>query len=78
MCSYRFKLRGIRHIVFYSLPTYAEFYPEIVGFLEEMAATESVTCTAVYSQFDSLALCRIVGSRQAYFMTTSMDSTFTI
>lgn len=29
----RFKIRGARHVVFYSLPEYAHFYPEIVNML---------------------------------------------
>ena len=64
-------------MVFYSLPTYSEFYPELVNQLQEKAKVEGVTCTVVYSRYDSLALCRVVGSRQAQTMVKSQDDSFT-
>lgn len=73
----RFKIRGIRHLIFYSLPNYSEFYPELVDLLEEKAKLEGVTCTVLYSSYDALALCRIMGSRQAQTMVTAQDSSFT-
>ena len=74
----RFKLRGIHHIVFYSLPNYPEFYPELVNLLEEASKVQGVTCTVLYSQYDALALCRIVGNRQAKAMITAQDSVYTL
>ena len=75
---FRLKIRGICHIVFYSLPIYAEFYPELVNLLSEMAKVESVSCTVVYSNYDCLPLCRVVGTRQAKAMVTSQDNVYTL
>lgn len=66
------------HIVFYSLPIYPEFYPEVVNLLGEMAKTEGVSCTVVYSNYDTLPLCRVVGTRQAKAMLTAQDNVFTL
>ena len=73
----RFKIRGIRHLVFYSLPHYPEFYSDFVNFLGEKSNLEGVTCTVVFSRFDALALCRIVGSSQARTMVEGSDESFT-
>ncbi len=75
---YRLKLRGICHLIFYSLPIYAEFYPELVNLLGELAKVEGVSCTVVYSSYDALPLCRIVGTRQAKAMVTAQDNVFTL
>lgn len=32
--DFRYRIRGIKHLVFYELPVYAQFYPEIVNFME--------------------------------------------
>lgn len=33
----RFSIRGIHHLIFYSLPLYPQFYPEMVNLLEVRA-----------------------------------------
>lgn len=33
MCSRRLRLRGVQHVVFYSLPQYAQFYAELVNLI---------------------------------------------
>lgn len=74
---YRFKVRGIQHIIFYSLPNYGEFYLELVNLLDE-APVGGITCTVVYSHYDSLSLSRVVGTRQARDMLTSQDALHTM
>jgi hypothetical protein len=64
-------------MIFYSLPTYSEFYPELVNLLQEKAREEGVTCTTIFSHYDSLALCRVVGTKLAQTMVTGQDESFT-
>ncbi|UJR21158.1 hypothetical protein I4U23_024257 [Adineta vaga] len=76
---HRYKIKGIRHILFYDLPSYGHFYPEIVHFLtlphvEEKKKTtltttrnhqadEPSTCTALYAKEDALKLAYILGQQ---------------
>lgn len=57
-------------MVFYGLPMYAEFYPELVNMLEGGGAT----CRTLYSRFDALALSRVVGSSRGRRMLAADDS----
>ncbi len=50
--------------MFYSLPVYAEFYPELLNMLE-LGRGEAGSCAVLYSPYDSLALGRVVGSERA-------------
>lgn len=38
----RFKIRGARQVLFYGLPDYAHFYPEIVNALSETPSTGTI------------------------------------
>lgn len=71
--SVRYHIRGIRHLIFYSLPTYCEFYPELVNMLEGAGQVGGVTCTVLYSTYDALALSRIVGTARAAKMIKSSE-----
>lgn len=72
-CFGRFRIRGIRHIIFYSLPLYNEFYPEIVNMLEGAGHMGGVTCTVLYSYYELHLLSRVVGSVRAQQMLLSDD-----
>ena len=65
---FRPKLRGVKHIVFYGLPQFSEFYPE---FLNSVEASSDATCSVIYSRYDALRLERVVGSSRARRMLTS-------
>jgi U3 small nucleolar RNA-associated protein 25 len=67
---HRFRLKGIRHLVFYQLPTYPEFYSEIVNFIDEGHNPElsSPTCHVLYTKFDQQSLSRVVGSARSRHM----------
>ncbi|KAK6235860.1 hypothetical protein SCA6_011197 [Theobroma cacao] len=47
----RYKIRGIRNLIIYSLPERKEFYPEIVNMLE---GSDDMACTILFSLFDKL------------------------
>jgi U3 small nucleolar RNA-associated protein 25 len=56
----RNRLKGVKHIVFYSLPYY-EFYSDVVNLMED-----GVECgvDVLYSKFDKMKLERVVGSER--------------
>nr|SVE75738.1 EOG090X05RM [Daphnia hispanica] len=73
----RLTLKGIHHIVFYQLPTFPNFYPELCNLLQDAFQNPkyrgdgSQTCTVLYSTFDAPRLAAIVGSQRAAEMLTS-------
>ncbi|KAL8619667.1 hypothetical protein ACOMHN_019722 [Nucella lapillus] len=69
----RFKLRGIRNIIFYELPQYPHFYSEMCNLLSEPGRTsvDMLTCTVLYSPFDIMRLTGVVGAHRAQQMVVS-------
>ncbi|XP_022728922.1 U3 small nucleolar RNA-associated protein 25 isoform X2 [Durio zibethinus] len=47
----RYKIRGIRNLIIYSLPDRKDFYAEIVNMLE---GSDDLACTVLFSLFDKL------------------------
>jgi U3 small nucleolar RNA-associated protein 25 len=66
----RARFRKIEHVVFYQLPTYPQFYSEVLNTILPQAAADA-TCTVLYSKFDQLRLQRVVGSDRAARMQAS-------
>ncbi|KAI0744109.1 digestive organ expansion factor [Daedaleopsis nitida] len=60
----RYKLRGIRNLVFYGPPDHAQFYTEFLSypFLDDGVDASDVTCRVLYSKYDWLRLERIAGT----------------
>jgi U3 small nucleolar RNA-associated protein 25 len=71
-------IRGARHIIFYSLPEYCQFYPELVNLLREHEsdATEQISCTVLFTRFERMALERIVGESRSEHMLSSGKSSY--
>jgi Utp25, U3 small nucleolar RNA-associated SSU processome protein 25 len=65
----------MQSILFYSLPTHGTFYPELVNMLEQ-AATEHGSVEALFSQFDFLALSRVLGDKRAARMLADDAASF--
>ncbi len=63
----RFNIRGIQNLVFYSLPQYHHFYPELLN----MVADAGASCAVLYSKFDIYQLQGIVGNERASVMMSS-------
>ncbi|KAJ3243394.1 rRNA-binding ribosome biosynthesis protein utp25 [Chytriomyces hyalinus] len=55
----RYKIRGCKHVVFYQLPEYAQFYAELMNGMD--VGMES-RCSVVYSVYDKFRMERVVGS----------------
>lgn len=70
---YRYRIRGIKHIIFYQLPLYPVFYPEIVNFMDTDAddQSESAMCTVLYNKYDSNRLESITGTQRCKQMLSS-------
>jgi U3 small nucleolar RNA-associated protein 25 len=75
----RFELRGTVHVVFYGIPEYPHHYPEIVNLLREAdhgglgAETSTVL---LFSQYERMALERLVGKERCSHILESKKSTF--
>ena len=63
----RYKLRGIRNLIFYGPPDHAQFYTEFLSFpfLDDDVDASDVTCRVLYSKYDWLRLERIAGREGA-------------
>ena len=74
----RYMLRGARHVVFYSLPEYAHFYPEIVNLIAEGEGADggSTSCLTLCTQYEQMALERLVGAKRCEHMLKATKSTF--
>ncbi|KAJ3164602.1 hypothetical protein HDU88_005249 [Geranomyces variabilis] len=72
----RYHIRGMRHIVFYALPEYGEYYSEMVNMLEEGKTGEAVSCTVLYTKYDRLRLERVVGSKRVARMCEGEKDAF--
>ncbi|CAN6457972.1 unnamed protein product [Victoria cruziana] len=70
---FRYKIRGVKKLIVYSLPERKEFYPEIVNRLGEV---DNGSCIVLFSRFDSYKLERIVGTSASRRMVSSMKNTF--
>ncbi|CAF1287243.1 unnamed protein product [Rotaria sordida] len=84
---HRYRIKGIRHILFYDLPSYGHFYPEIVQFLtlphvidkkkttQTNQTDEPSTCTALYAKEDALKLAYILGQNAVTDLLNSEKNT---
>jgi U3 small nucleolar RNA-associated protein 25 len=58
----RIKVRKIRHIIFYGLPFYPDFYSELSNALDREG---DVSVTVIFSKFEAFQLEQIVGTTRA-------------
>lgn len=73
----RITLKGIRHIVFYGLPNFPHYYPEMCNMMNNTNLLKSkkvlgnFTVTSLYNQSDVHLLAAIVGTEKAHSMLES-------
>ena len=80
----RHKIKGVRHVIFFGLPEYGEFYPGIVNMLndglteweEEDVTRMPLSSLCLFTKYDAHQLERIVGSRNANKMINGEKSSF--
>ncbi|KAG6543850.1 hypothetical protein Mapa_014690 [Marchantia paleacea] len=70
---HRYKIRGIKDIIFYSLPEHANYYVELLNLLE---GNEAPSCTVIFSRFDNLQLERVIGTSRSKKMLSSPSRLF--
>ncbi|CAL1706732.1 unnamed protein product [Somion occarium] len=60
----RYKIRGIRNLIFYGPPDHPQFYTEFLSypFLDDGVEPSDVMCKVIYSRYDIMRLERIAGS----------------
>ncbi|KAJ2932276.1 hypothetical protein H1R20_g4822, partial [Candolleomyces eurysporus] len=63
----RYKLRGIRNLVFYGPPDHPQYFTEYLSypFLDEEVEPSDVTCRVLYSKYDWFRLERVAGTEAA-------------
>jgi U3 small nucleolar RNA-associated protein 25 len=68
----RHMIKGARHLIFFGLPEYAEFYPSVVNMLnggsshneneDDGISSTQMSCLSLFTKFDAHQLERIVGA----------------
>ncbi|XP_071963491.1 U3 small nucleolar RNA-associated protein 25 homolog [Antedon mediterranea] len=71
---HRYKLKGVRHIVFYQLPTYPQFFSELCNMIDNRS-TNNFNCSIIYSKFDAQRLAGVVGTERCSRMLSSDKDT---
>ena len=78
LLSYRYRIRGIKNIIFYDLPHYSLFYQEILNFMDTETAKSqsgssisSITCAVLYTKFSTHRLAGVVGTKRCRHMLSS-------
>ncbi|XP_021712701.1 digestive organ expansion factor homolog [Aedes aegypti] len=78
------RIKGIRHLVFYQLPAYPQFYAEMINLManeyqnrKDGIDASAMTVTVLYTKYDLLRLSAIVGSEQAAKIAASPKAAHT-
>ncbi|KAJ3510271.1 hypothetical protein NLJ89_g4777 [Agrocybe chaxingu] len=63
----RYKIRGVRNVVFYGPPDHPQYFTEFLShpFLDEGVEPSDVTCKVLFSKYDRFKLERIMGTEAA-------------
>ncbi|XP_053681546.1 U3 small nucleolar RNA-associated protein 25 homolog [Sabethes cyaneus] len=78
------RIKGIRHLVFYQLPTYPSFYAEMINLMandyqnrKDGIDASSMTVTVLYTKYDLLRLASVIGTDQASKLAASAKAAHT-
>ncbi|KAJ2083891.1 rRNA-binding ribosome biosynthesis protein utp25 [Coemansia sp. RSA 988] len=78
---HRYPIKGIRHMVFYSLPDRPRYYSELVNLMltsnDESVSPEQLSCVTFYTKYDQLKIERIAGTKLAPQLLSGERSQFT-
>lgn len=71
---YRYKIRGIRNLIFYGPPDHPQFFTEFLSFpfLDDGVDASDVTCRVLYSKYDFFRMERIAGTKEAVAMVLAI------
>lgn len=76
----RIRLKGIRHIIFYQLPTLPHFYSEVCNFMQEanqnkkVGSGSNMSVTVIYSKYDANQMALILGSERLAKIASSANN----
>jgi len=65
---HRYRIKGIKNLIFYQLPTYPHFYNEMCNAMlddSDKGGDKQLTCAILYSRFDALRLAGVLGHEKA-------------
>ncbi|XP_068729178.1 U3 small nucleolar RNA-associated protein 25 homolog isoform X2 [Montipora capricornis] len=73
---YRYRIKGMKNIIFYELPHYSKFYSDILNCVGTRKRTSDnrlnpVTCTVLYTKLNALRLAGVVGTQRCSHMISS-------
>ncbi|TDL26072.1 digestive organ expansion factor [Rickenella mellea] len=70
----RYKLRGIRNLIFYGPPDHPQFYSEFLSypFLDDDVEASDISCRVLYCKYDRLRLERIAGTESTIDLLKSL------
>ena len=73
---FRYRIKGIKNIIFYELPLYSTFYSEILNHMDTWhshsdSQVNPVTCTVLYTKSNALRLAGVVGANRCAHMISS-------
>ncbi|XP_055533035.1 U3 small nucleolar RNA-associated protein 25 homolog [Wyeomyia smithii] len=78
------RIKGIRHLVFYQLPTYPSFYAEMINLMandyqnrKDGIDASAMTVTVLYTKYDLLRLSAVIGTDQAAKLAASPKAAHT-
>jgi U3 small nucleolar RNA-associated protein 25 len=77
----RFKIKGIRHVIFYQPPTFSNFYTEIGNYMHATNQNpnddivKNATIAVLYTKYDNLTLAGILGHEYVGKMLNSKKLT---
>ena len=71
---HRYKVRGIRNLIFYGPPDHPLFFSEFLSFpfLDDGVEASDITCRVLYSKYDLFRMERIVGTKEAVTMVSAV------
>merc|ERR1712150_140305 len=76
----RHHIKGVRHMILYGLPEYAEFYPQLVNMLldtsRDVEYRSALSCMSFFNKYEAQALSRIVGTKHSLSMLSSENTMF--
>ena len=82
----RHKIKGARHVIFFGLPEYADFYPNVVNMLSNDVADDDdedgditrmpMSCLSLFTKFDAHQLQRVVGTSHTEKMIKGEKSSY--
>ncbi|OQR74281.1 digestive organ expansion factor-like [Tropilaelaps mercedesae] len=77
---HRYTIKGVRHIVFYELPTYPQLYSELINMMSPAnqyklaSGMESTfTVTSLYCKYDALTILPILGEKRTSWVVYKRD-----